>query len=93
MTPFATLLERYRQRAGLGRNELARAIDCDPSYISRLAHDQRPPPRRDVVLALTDKLCLTPDEADHFVVTAGYAPPWLVALARDAGITPWRHHV
>ncbi len=88
MSPFATLLERYRERLDLSRNELARAIGCDPSHISRLERDERQPPRRDMVLALTEALRLTPEEGDRFLLAAGFAPTWMQVLAGVAYITP-----
>ncbi|NLX04176.1 MAG: helix-turn-helix domain-containing protein [Phycisphaerae bacterium] len=62
-TRWATLLQRFRQRAGLTRTELARSLSVTISYISKLEAGQKPPPepqRRNIaeVLELTDEEAL-----------------------------------
>ena len=79
---FATLLRRYRERAELSCNELARAVSVDPSYISRLERGEREPPRRRVVEALASALRLALDEQDCLLVSAGYAPATVAVLGR-----------
>lgn len=76
---FATLLGVFRRWRALSCNELARAIGCDPSYISRMERGEREPPRRPVVEALVGALALGPDDGDRLLVAAGYVP---AALAR-----------
>ena len=79
---FGTLLRRYRDRAGLSCNELARAVAVDPSYISRLERGEREPPRRPVVERLASALQLGLDDQDRLLVTAGYAPATIAVLGR-----------
>ncbi|HZU07231.1 MAG TPA: helix-turn-helix transcriptional regulator [Chloroflexota bacterium] len=79
---FATLLRHYRERAGLSCNELARAVDVDPSYISRLERGEREPPRRRVVDRLASALQLSREEHDRLLVSAGYAPATVAVLGR-----------
>lgn len=74
MTTFATLLRRYRDRAGLSCNETGRAIGVDPSYISRLERQEREPPRRRLVERLGEALALSVAETETLLLAAGYAP-------------------
>lgn len=71
---FAALLRDYRERAELSCNAAARAIDVDPSYISRLERGEREPPRRRVVVALANALGLVGQERGQFFAAAGYWP-------------------
>ncbi len=79
---FATLLRRFRERAGLSCNELARAVGVDPSYISRLERSEREPPRRRIVEGLASALELSLDDQDRLLVSAGYAPATVALLGR-----------
>jgi transcriptional regulator with XRE-family HTH domain len=79
---FPTLLRAYRERMGLSCNEVARAVGCDPSYVSRLERGEREPPRRRVVEALGLVLQLGIDEQDALLVSAGYAPATVALLGR-----------
>jgi transcriptional regulator with XRE-family HTH domain len=79
---FPILLRAYRERMGLSCNEVARAVGCDPSYISRLERSEREPPRRRVVEALGLVLHLGIDEQDALLVSAGYAPATVALLGR-----------
>jgi transcriptional regulator with XRE-family HTH domain len=79
---FAALLRRFRERAGLSCNELARAVGVDPSYISRLERSEREPPRRRVVEGLAVALQLDLDDQDRLLVSAGYAPATVALLGR-----------
>jgi transcriptional regulator with XRE-family HTH domain len=78
---FAGHLRRYRERAQLSCNELARAVGIDPSYVSRLERLERVPPRRTVVVALCAALHLSDEDQDTLLASAGYAPPWLGSVA------------
>ena len=77
---FAGLLRRYRDRAELSCNELARAVAVDPSYISRLARGERGPPRRPVVERVAEALNLPLEDQDRLLVSAGYAPATIAVL-------------
>ncbi len=79
---FGALLRRYRDRAGLSCNELARAVAVDASYISRLERAEREPPRRPVVERLASALQLGLEDQDRLLVTAGYAPATIAVLGR-----------
>ena len=79
---FAALLRRFRERAGLSCNELARAVGVDPSYISRLERSEREPPRRRIVEGLASALQLSLEDQDRLLVSAGYAPATVALLGR-----------
>ena len=79
---FAALLRRYRDRAGLSCNELARAVGVDPSYISRLERGEREPPRRRVIERLAEAFKLPLEDQDRLLVSAGYAPATIAVLGR-----------
>ena len=38
MEEFAALLRRWRERAGLSQNALARRMGLNPAYVNRLEH-------------------------------------------------------
>lgn len=71
---FGQLLERLRDRLNLSRNRLAHEAGCDPSYLTRIEHEERDPPRRHLVDALARALFLNEFEYRQFVTAAGYAP-------------------
>ena len=77
---FGRLLTGYRTERGLSCNELARAIRCDPSYISRLERADRDPPRRRVVADIAAALTLDAVDTDTLLVAAGFAPAFVTAL-------------
>jgi transcriptional regulator with XRE-family HTH domain len=56
MTPFGATLRQLRETREIGLRELARRLDVDPSYLSKIERRTLPPPRpgriRDLALAL-----------------------------------------
>lgn len=87
-SPFGPLLHRLRTQQGLSMNGLARAVGCDPSFISRLERGEREPPRRVIVGTIAKALDLPAADADRLLLAAGLAPEWLVQLAGVARVTP-----
>jgi transcriptional regulator with XRE-family HTH domain len=71
---FAQLLTAYREHRQLTLGQLARAAGCDLSYLVRIEHGDRDPPRRYLVNALADGLALRGFAYRQFVTAAGYAP-------------------
>jgi transcriptional regulator with XRE-family HTH domain len=87
MTPFGTLLRRYRTRAVLSQSELARRAGVDVAYVNRLesgkaSRDPRtriarippPLPSREIVLRLAAALALGRISADQFLIAADHCP-------------------
>lgn len=66
---WAELLSRYRQRAGLSKTELARALSVSIGYISKLESGQKPPPEGPRQ-GLCEVLGLAGEEAEWFHVQA-----------------------
>src|SRR5262245_16932260 len=77
---FGALLRRLRERAGQSGNALARAVEVDPSYLSRIEHGGREAPRPHVVFALGQALGLSLLDLNRLLFAAGYAPASLQQL-------------
>ena len=71
---FGWLLRRYRERAGLSQNGLARASGVDPGSVNRLESGKREPAGRETVLQLIAALNLSPPEGDRLLEVAGHLP-------------------
>ncbi len=72
---FAALLRGFREDAGRSRNNLAHAVGVDPSYLTRIEHGDREPPRQHIIHAIIRELRLRPIDASRLLVAAGYIPP------------------
>jgi transcriptional regulator with XRE-family HTH domain len=77
---FPSLLRTYRERAGRSRNNLAHEVGVDPSYLTRIEHGDREPPRQHIVEALARALGLSVPDRNRLLVSAGYAPLSVVQL-------------
>src|SRR3954463_2103962 len=77
---FPALLRSFRERGGRSRNALAHEVGVDPSYLTRIEHGDREPPRQHIVEALTRALRLSIPERNRLLVAAGYAPLSVVQL-------------
>jgi len=77
---FGSTLRRYRLRAGLSQNALAKIVGINASYINRLESGEREAPTRDVAAALGRALGLAPEELDRLMFSAGHVPPSLQKL-------------
>jgi transcriptional regulator with XRE-family HTH domain len=77
---FAPLLRSFRERAGRSRNNLAHEVGVDPSYLTRIEHGDREPPRLHIVEALARALRLSIGDRNRLLVAAGYAPLSVVQL-------------
>ncbi|HZR99743.1 MAG TPA: helix-turn-helix domain-containing protein [Chloroflexota bacterium] len=80
MDEFATLFQRWRERAGLSQNALARRMGVNPAYVNRLEHGGRGAGNRELIEAAADALGLSPDERDALLGAAGHWPRSLAAL-------------
>lgn len=90
---FASLLRTYREAAMRSRNNLAHEVGVDPSYLTRIEHGDREPPREHIVTGLARALRLSPIERNRLLLSAGYAPlaltqigTWSDALEAVAGV-------
>ena len=80
MEEFAALLTRWRERAGLSQNALARRMGVNPAYVNRLEHGGRGAGNRELVEAAARALGLEAGERDALLAAAGHWPCALVAL-------------
>ena len=71
---FAPQLAGYRERAKISRNKLAKQVGVDPSYLTRIEHGNREPPRQHIIDALAAALHLSVSEHSRLLLAAGYAP-------------------
>lgn len=79
-SPFALLLRSFRESKGRSRNNLAHEVGVDPSYLTRIEHGDREPPRLHIVEALARALRLSIADRNRLLVAAGYAPLSVVQL-------------
>lgn len=77
---FASVLRRYRTRAGLSQNALGKIVGINASYINRLESEERGAPTREVVNALSRELRLSNEERDRLLFSAGLVPTTLQKL-------------
>src|SRR5207237_2906456 len=77
---FPSLLRSFRKSAGRSRNNLAHEVGVDPSYLTRIEHGDREPPRLHIVEALARALRLSVADRNRLLVSAGYAPMSVVQL-------------
>jgi transcriptional regulator with XRE-family HTH domain len=77
---FASLLRSYRERSNRSRNNLAHEVGVDPSYLTRIEHGDREPPRQHIVEAISRALRLAVGDRNRLLVAAGYAPLSVVQL-------------
>jgi transcriptional regulator with XRE-family HTH domain len=77
---FASLLRTFRERAVRSRNNLAHEVGVDPSYLTRIEHGDREPPRQHIVEAISRALRLSVGDRNRLLVAAGYAPLSVVQL-------------
>ena len=77
---FASTLRRFRLRAGLSQNALAKIVGINASYINRLESGEREAPARDVAHALARALALGTEDVDRLLFAAGHVPPSLQKL-------------
>src|ERR671927_3101 len=80
MEEFADLFQRWRERAGLSQNALARRMGVNPAYVNRLEHGGRGAGNRELVEAAADALGLSADERDSLLGAAGHWPTSLAEL-------------
>jgi transcriptional regulator with XRE-family HTH domain len=86
MKTFAELLSLYINQAGITDSELSRAIGVSRQSIFRWREGTTSRPNnREVVLTISEKLRLTPEEKDNLLLAAGFRPE--DTLPPDKGAT------
>lgn len=84
---FSDLVKEARESSndgdGISRNKLAHEVGVDPSYLTRIEHGDREPPRAHVVGALARCLRLDSVKTIIFYFRAGYAPIQIQTLSES----------
>ena len=93
MMKFGLLLSKFRKKAILSQKELARIVGLDPTYLSKIEHNQRKPPDRSVVIEIANTLELRENEIDQLLVSAGYQPQTLFDLGFDQNDFSLKRHI
>ena len=70
MSPFAIQLKKIRIARKLQQNQLADIVGCEPSYVSALETDAKPPPQTDKLIHFLKKLNLSSEEEANLISTA-----------------------
>ena len=83
MERFGDLLKRFRLRANLSQSALADRAGVDKSYVSKIENGDRKSPSRSLVIQLATILDLSTEEADLWLISAGYISPRMQRLAAD----------
>lgn len=84
-TTLGDQIRYHRTMADLSMNEMARRVDIDQGYLSRLESGSRVP-SREIINRIVNVLHLTGAARDRLIVAAGYWPWTLRADAVDAVI-------
>ena len=88
MKTFAELLSLYINQAGITDSELSRAIGVSRQSVFRWREGTTGRPNnREVVLAISEKLRLTPEEKDNLLLAAGFRPEDTVPPDNEATAT------
>src|SRR5215212_10277960 len=74
MDEFGALFQRWRERAGLSQNALARRMGVNPAYVNRLEHGGRGAQNRELLLGVAAALGLAAAERDELLAAAGHWP-------------------
>lgn len=90
---FGSLLQKHRKKAEVSQKELAHIVGLDPSYLSKIEHEQRNPPERPVVIEIANALELQENEIDQLLVSAGYQPQTLFDLGFDQNDLSLKKHI
>src|SRR4051812_49557758 len=80
---FGAMLRRFRIRAGLSQNQLARRAGCDAAYVNRLERElvHGGTPSRRLVEAFAEAVDGSAADGERLLVAAGYCP----SVIREAG--------
>lgn len=70
MSPFAIQLKKIRNERKLQQKTMAELIGCEPSYLSALETDAKPPPQKEKLMRLLKKLKLSSEEEVEILLAA-----------------------
>jgi transcriptional regulator with XRE-family HTH domain len=90
---FGSLVQQYRERAGISQKELAQILGIDPTYLSKIEHEQRTPPERSIVLEIAKAIDLQQNQTDQLLIAAGHQPQTLFDLGFDQNDTSLKKHI
>lgn len=79
---FGDMLRMFRERVGLSQRALAEKAGIDTSYISRIERGERNA-TRSIALQLAEILKLSIEEADLWLISAGFISPRMQNLASN----------
>jgi transcriptional regulator with XRE-family HTH domain len=83
MEAFGELFRRWRERADLSQNALARRMGVNPAYVNRLEHGGRGAGNRELVEAAARALALSAAERDELLAAAGHWPGAMTELGPE----------
>ena len=83
---FPTTLRQFREREGTSRNHMAHQIGVDPSYLTRLEHGHREPPRYLIIEAIARYLKLEGPDQDLLFMSANFLPPSFARVIASASL-------
>jgi transcriptional regulator with XRE-family HTH domain len=90
---FGSLVQQFREKAGIPQRELAQILGIDPTYLSKIEHDLRTPPERSIVLEIANALELREEQTDQLLTAAGYQPQTLFDLGFDQNDLSLKKHI
>ncbi len=71
---FAEKLRFFREKKGLSQNALAKIAEINTSYLNRLESGKREPPKKEIIMRLSEGMGLTDQEQDELLMEAGHLP-------------------
>jgi len=74
MATFGKHIRKLRKARGVSLRRLAKSVEKDHTYLSKIEYGKVPPPSAEVVLALADELG---EDPDVLMVMAGHLPDGL----------------
>ncbi len=86
MSEFGHYLQYLRKLHGWTQEKLGNQVGAVRNTISNWERGGSPPPNRNIVLLLAQKLECTPEEADQLLLTAGYHPKHQINAHRSADL-------
>jgi transcriptional regulator with XRE-family HTH domain len=74
MATFGKHIHKLRKARGMSIRKLAKGVEKDHTYLSKIEHGKVPPPSAEVVMALAEELG---EDSDVLMVMAGHMPDGL----------------